>query len=529
MATRSVSRCSGSTAASCAGKATACLGVHLNIEAILSGTEIILTPTSIMLILVSVLLGVLVGALPGLSSTMAVALLIPFTLELEPVVAIAMMAALYCAGTFGGSITAILINAPGAPPAVATALDGYPLAQRGEAGRALGIAAISSVTGGILSLLIFIFAAPLLARIALSFRPQEYFALTLFGLSMLAAISGKSSLRNLIAGLFGVLVSTIGIHLVTGIERFTFGTAVLYEGIDFIPVLIGIFAISEMLKQAQADEAVMERIRSVALRLPSRDDLRRVWATILRSTGIGTIIGILPAEGTTVAAIMGYNEAKRWSKHREEFGKGSVEGIAGPEAANNAGTSGAMVPTLALGIPGSGTTAVILAALIMHGFRPGPFLMRETPEILYAIFVAMLIANVTFLFIGLMGAKVFSMITLLPRTFLWPSVFCFAVVGAYAYQQQMFDVWVMLIAGLVGFYALRHGFGPAPFVMGLVLGDLIEKNWSQSMIIFNSDWTRFFDSPISNLFFILTALSLASPIIRLVFSRFMRKRASSPS
>ncbi len=485
----------------------------MNVDAIMAGVELIFAPTNILLILLSVLIGVVIGALPGLSSTMAVALMLPFTLGLDPVLAICMMASLYCAGTFGGSITAILINAPGAPPAVATALDGYPMAQRGEAGRALGMAAIASVTGGVLSLFVFILAAPALAAIALQFRPQEYFALTLFGLSMLAAISGKSAPRNLIAGIFGVLVSTIGIHLVTGVERFTFGTSVLYDGIDFIPVLIGIFAISEMLKQSQAGDVVMERIKNVAVKLPSRDDLRKTWATILRSTGIGTIVGILPAEGTTVAAIMGYNEAKRWSKNKEEFGKGSIEGVAGPEAANNAGTAGAMVPTLALGIPGSGTTAVILAALVMHGFRPGPFLMRETPEILYAIFVAMFIANFAFLFIGLAGAKVFSMITLIPRTLLWPSVFCFSVVGAYAYQQQMFDVWVMLIAGLVGYAALRHGFGPAPFVMGLVLGGLLEKNWSQAMIIFDSEWTLFFSSPISLLFYVLTALSLASPVI----------------
>lgn len=500
----------------------------MNVDAILLGLEIIMNPVSIMLILVSVFLGVLIGALPGLSSTMAVALLLPFTIGLDPVVAIAMMAALYCAGTFGGSITAILINAPGAPPAVATALDGYPLARRGEAGRALGVAAISSVAGGILSLFIFIVTAPWLAAVALSFRPQEYFALTLFGLSMLAAISGTSSLRNIIAGLFGVMVSMVGIHLVTGVERFTFGTTVLYDGIDFVPVLIGIFAISEMLKQSQAGDAVFERIRAVTVRLPSRDDLRQIWKTILRSTGIGTIIGILPAEGTTVAAIMGYNEAKRWSKHPEEFGKGSIEGIAGPEAANNAGTSGAMVPTLALGIPGSGTTAVILAALTMHGFRPGPFLMRETPEILYAIFFAMLIANVAFLVIGLLGAKVFSLVTLIPRTFLWPAVFCFAVVGAFAYQQQMFDVWVMLIAGLIGYFALRHGFGPAPFVMGLVLGQLIETNWSQSMIIFNGDWTRFFDSAVGNLFFALTVLSLTSPFIKPMVTRVIRRFRRSP-
>jgi len=374
------------------------------------------------------------------------------------------------------------------------------------------------------ALVAFIVAAPLLAKVALSFRPQEYFALTLFGLSMLAAISGKSAPRNLIAGFFGVMVSTIGIHLVTGVERFTFNTTFLYDGVDFVPVLIGVFAISELLKQSFVGDKVLERIKTVAVKLPSREDFRRIWKTILRSSGIGTIVGILPAEGTTVAAIMGYNEAKRWSKHPEEFGKGSVEGIAGPEAANNAGTAGAMVPTLALGIPGSGTTAVILAALIMHGFRPGPFLMRETPEILYALFIAMFIANLAFLFIGLAGAKLFSMITLIPRTFLWPSVFCFSVVGAYAYDQQMFDVWVMLISGLVGFVAMRHGFGPAPFVMGLVLGGLLEKNWSQAMIIFDSDWTMFFQSWIANLFFGLTALSLLSPVVGPMLMRRLARK-----
>lgn len=480
----------------------------MNPEAILAGVNLILDPLGIALIFLSVLIGVVIGALPGLSSPMAVALLLPFTIGMEPALAISMMAALYCAGTFGGSITAILINTPGAPPAVATALDGYPMAQRGEAGRALGMAAVASVIGGVFSLIVFIVAAPLLAAIALEFRPQEYFALTLFGLSMLAAISGRSALRNLIAGVAGVLVSTVGIHLVTGVERFTFGSTGLYDGIDFVPVLIGLFAIGEMLKQSQVLEVVRERVRKVAIRLPSREDFRRCWGTILRSCAIGTFIGILPAEGTTVAAIMGYNEAKRWSKNKHEFGHGAIEGVAGPEAANNAGTGGAMVPTLALGIPGSGTTAIILAALIMHGMRPGPFLLRETPEFMYAIFTAMLLANFMFLAIGLGGAKLFAMITLVPRTFLWPSVFVLSMVGAYAYRQTMFDVWVMLIAGLIGFFALRQGFGPAPFVMGLVLGGLVERSWSQAMIIFDSAWWRFFESPICNLFFALTALSL---------------------
>ena len=274
------------------------------------------------------------------------------------------------------------------------------MAQRGEAGRALGLAAVSSICGGVISLLIFLIATPLLASIALSFRPMEYFALAVFALSMLASISGRSSLRNLISGAVGVLIGTVGIHLTTGVERFTFGLTDLSEGINFVPVLIGLFAISELLGQSQALNVAYERITNIVVKLPGKDDFKRVWGTILRSSGIGTFIGILPAEGATVAAIMGYNEARRWSPRKHEFGSGVPEGIAGPEAANNAATGGAMVPTLALGIPGSATTALILAALVMHGFRPGPYLMQQTPEFVYAIFTAMLIANVAFLGIG---------------------------------------------------------------------------------------------------------------------------------
>jgi len=472
-----------------------------------------LEPTHLALIIAAVLIGVLVGALPGLSSPIAISLLMPFSITLEPTLAIAMMAALYCAGTFGGSITAILINTPGAPPAAATALDGYPMAQRGEAGRALGLAAFSSVVGGILSLFVFLAATPALAAIASRFGPQEYFALTLFALSMLASISGRSSIRNLIAGAVGVLISTVGVHLVTGIERFTFSMDELYEGVEFVPVLIGLFAIGELLVQAQKSEGPVERILSVVGRLPSKEDFKRVIGTILRSTGIGTFIGILPAEGSTVAAIMGYNEARRWSKRKSEFGTGIPEGIAGPEAANNAATGGAMVPTLALGIPGSGSTAVILAALIMHGFRPGPHLMSETPEFVYAIFAAMLIANLAFLAIGMAGAKLFARVTLLPKALLWPAVVCFAVIGAYSVSSSIFDVWLMAGAGVVGFLMLRHGFGPAPLIMGVILGTLVEESFSQSMIVYDNEWWRLFERPIADLFFGLTIVSLAWPLI----------------
>ncbi|MBI2585539.1 MAG: tripartite tricarboxylate transporter permease [Rhodospirillales bacterium] len=493
-------------------------------DPVLHGLMLVAQPFNLALILAGVLVGVVVGALPGLSSPMAVALLMPFTVTLDPVPAISMLAALYCAGTFGGSITAILINAPGAPPAVATAFDGYPMAKKGEAGRALGMAAVASVIGGVFSLLVFLLATPWLAEVALSFRPPEYFALAVFALSMLATVSGRSPVRNLIAGAVGVLIGTAGIHLTTGVQRFTFGVPELADGIHFVPVLIGLFAMSELLSQSRTLDVLYERITSVVIRLPSRDDFRKVRGPILRSSVIGTFVGILPAEGSTVAAIIGYNEAKRWSKHKGEFGHGAIEGVAGPEAANNAATGGAMVPTLALGIPGSSTTALILAALIMHGFRPGPYLVQQTPEFIYAIFGAMLVANFLFLGIGLAGAKVFSRITMIPPTFLWPSVFVFSMIGAYSFSGSLFDVWVMLAAGIGGFVMNRHGFGPAPLVMGLILGAMVEERLSQSMIMFDNDWLRFFDSPIVVVFFVLTVVGLAWPALA---PRFRRRAAPS--
>lgn len=490
----------------------------------LAGLSMLMDLTTFGAIIFGVLIGVLVGALPGLSSPMAIALLIPFTISMQPAAAIAMLASLYCAGTFGGSITAILINAPGAPPAAATALDGYPMAKRGEAGRALGIAAFSSVVGGLIGLLILLVAAPTLARFAVSFTSAEYFALALFALSMLASVSGKSSLRNLIAGAVGVLFSTIGLHLTTGVERFTFGVNELQEGLNFVSVLIGLFAIAEMLSQARIGDVVYHRIRANVVKLPSWDDLRTIKYTILRSSGIGTFVGILPAEGATVAAIMGYNEARRWSPRKDEFGTGVPEGIAGPESANNAATGGAMVPTLALGIPGSTSTALILGAMIMHGLKPGPFLLQNQPEFLYAIFGAMIIANLAFLAVGLAGAKLFSQVTLIPRTFLWPSVFILAMIGSYAAASSFFDVWVMLISGILGYFLLRFGFGPAPLIMGLILGPIIEENFSKAMIIHDNSVLSMLERPIVLLFFVLTVISVISPVYSALRERGKEKK-----
>ena len=480
-------------------------------------------PFVIGLIALGTLTGVLVGALPGLSSSMAIALLLPFSIYLDPIPAIALLSALYCAGTFGGSITAILINAPGAPPAVATAFDGYPMAVKGEAGRALGMAAVASVSGGIFSVFVLLFAAPPLARVAYSFGPPEYFALAVFGLSMLASISREAPIKNLIGGCLGLAIATVGVDLTTGVERFTFGIAELYSGIHFIPVLIGLFAVTELLSQAGRLGEKVHGVTLSALKLPTRKDFRLVRGTILRSSGIGTLIGVLPAEGSTIAAMIGYNEAKRWSKVPEEFGKGAIEGVAGPEAANNAATGGAMVPTLALGIPGSATAAVILAGLQVHGLRPGPYLFQEQPGLIYSIFFAMLLANVMFLLIGLAGAKIFSRLSLVPATILWPTVFALCFVGSYGLEQSMVDVWVMLIAGLLGFILKQHGFGPAPIIMGLVLGGLIETSLAQSMIMFDQSWTGFLHRPVAVIFFVLALSSIFSPAIRTLFRNCMNQ------
>ena len=467
----------------------------------------------LLLIVLATFGGILVGALPGLNATNGVALLLPFTITMEPIAAIAVLTTIYCAATFAGAITAILINTPGTSASATTCLDGYPLAQRGEAGRALGMAAVSSTIGGIISVLCLMAAAPLLAGAAYKFAPPEYFALTVFGLSMLASIGEESSIKSIMSGAFGVLLATVGIDLLTTVERFTFGMNELTEGIGFVPVMIGVFGIAELLTQAGQLGIVRERITLRAIQLPSKADYQKTWKAILRSSGIGTFIGILPAEGATIASMIGYNEAKRWSKTPEEFGKGSIEGIAGSEAANNSATGGAMVPTLALGIPGSPTAAVILAGLMVHGLRPGPTMFTEQSTFVFAIFWSMLLVNVLFFFVGLYGARIFARATLIPLTILWPMVFLFSMVGAYALDQSIIDVWIALIFGVIGYLMKRYGFSVVSLAIGLILGGMLEKRLGQSMVMLDEKWWLIATRPLSLLFLVLTILALAGPYL----------------
>ena len=482
-------------------------------EALAAMGSIVFDVNLLFLIFATTILGVIIGVLPGLGSTTGAALLLPFTLTMEPVHAITVLTTIYVSATFAGSITAILINTPGTSAAAATTFDGYPLAQRGEAGRALGIAVVASTIGGIFSVIVLCIAAPMLARVAYEFRPPEYFALTVFGLSMLASISAGGAVKNIIGGVFGVWLATIGAERVTGIERYTFGHYELYEGLAFVPVFIGLFAMSELLMQSKRLKDVAEAIGLKAVKLPTKEDYKKIWRTVLRSCGIGTFIGILPAEGATVASMIGYSEARRWSKNKEEFGKGSVEGIAGAEAANNAATGGAMVPTMVLGIPGSGTTAIILVGLMVHGLRPGPYLFTEQVDTVYQIFGAMLVANVMFLFMGLYAAKFFARISLIPTTFLWPIVFALCVIGAYSLNSSLLDIWIVMAFGVLGFFARRHGFAVAPIAVGLILGEMVETNLQNSLKMFDGKWWLISTQPLAVVFLVLAFLGLCGPYL----------------
>ena len=482
-------------------------------EALAAMGSIVFDVNLLFLIFATTILGVIIGVLPGLGSTTGAALLLPFTLTMEPVHAITVLTTIYVSATFAGSITAILINTPGTSAAAATTFDGYPLAQRGEAGRALGIAVVASTIGGIFSVIVLCIAAPMLARVAYEFRPPEYFALTVFGLSMLASISAGGAVKNIIGGVFGVWLATIGAERVTGIERYTFGHYELYEGLAFVPVFIGLFAMSELLMQSKRLKDVAEAIGLKAVKLPTKEDYKKIWRTVLRSCGIGTFIGILPAEGATVASMIGYSEARRWSKNKEEFGKGSVEGIAGAEAANNAATGGAMVPTMVLGIPGSGTTAIILVGLMVHGLRPGPYLFTEQVDTVYQIFGAMLVANVMFLFMGLYAAKFFARISLIPTTLLWPIVFALCVIGAYSLNSSLLDIWIVMAFCVLGFFARRHGFAVAPIAVGLILGEMVETNLQNSLKMFDGEWWLIFTQPLAVVFLVLAFLGLCGPYL----------------
>lgn len=487
-------------------------------DLLLIGIQQIFQPDNFLAVLTGVLSGMIIGALPGLSATMGAALVVPFTFFMEPIPAIGMLSALYCGATYGGSISAILVNTPGTPAAAVTTLDGYEMAKKGQAGKALGTAVIASGIGGLFSVIVLILIAPQIADLALQFADPEYFSLALFGISMVVNISSGNELKNLIGGLIGLFLATVGMDALTGFSRFTFGSVSMSSGINFIPVMIGLFAAAEIFTQAES-YVKTETNTAISDLLPSFKELWPLKWSIFRSAIIGTFIGILPAEGGTVASFISYNEAKRWSKHPEKFGTGIIEGVAAPETANNAATGGAMVPTLTLGIPGSSTTAVILGGLMIQGLRPGPLLFATQPKFVYAVFIAMALANILFLFFGLVGAKFFAHITKIPVYILNPVVMILCVIGSYALSNNVADVWIMLVAGLAGFLIKKIGFSPAPIVLGLVLGEMVEISFRRSMSIFDGNFMIFFSRPFSAVFLSFALVSVLWPVIQKLIKR----------
>lgn len=473
---------------------------------ILEGLSLFLAWSNVIAIAIGVTVGVIVGAIPGLTATMAVALALPFTFALEPVTGILLLVGIYKGGVLGGSITAILIRAPGTPAAACTAIDGYPMAQRGEAGKALKGALYASCIADFVSNLALIFFAGLLAQIALEFGAPEFLWLIAFSLTVVISISGKSLLKGMTAACLGVLISTIGLDLVYGTERLTFGNFNLMSGVSYIPLLIGLFAIPEVINY-YVDQIPSQAKRGADATRMTLAEFKRCLKSIFRGSLIGVIIGAIPGGGPTAAAFLSYGEAQRTSPYRERFGRGEVEGVCASEAGNNGVAGATLIPLLALGIPGDVVTAVILGAFMLQGLTPGPLLFQENITLIYAIFCGIMLSSVLLFLAGSAAITSFARIADVPKHMLFPVVLLFCVFGSYAVNNNMFDVLVMIVFGLVGFLMLRMDMSAAPFLLGVILGPKFEDNLRRSFLI-GDDWTIFVRGPICWIFIALTLLSL---------------------
>jgi putative tricarboxylic transport membrane protein len=444
-----------------------------------------------------VLWGILGGALPGISPSIAMALLLPFTFGLDPTLAIILLASVYVGAEYGGSIPAILIRTPGTNSAAATSLDGYEMARQGRAGEALGISLISGLIGGLIGWAVLVAATEPLAQIALAFTAPAYFALGIFGLSVIAGLSGGSLLRGLIAVFIGLGVAMIGTDPISGTPRFTAGSSDLLAGIKPILAMVGLFAVAEMFVQIREASwgTVTEKINR--LKLPSWSLSKRLIKPQAIGSVVGTIEGVTPGAGGTVAAFMSYSEAKRWSKHPEEFGKGSPEGIAAPECANNVVTSTALVPLLSLGIPGSNSAAILLGAFMIHGLQPGPLLLVKSPEIVHGLFAGLFIANIAMLLIGLVILSPCIWLVNRPKPVLIAVILALVVSGVYSIHQSVFDLGIVLVFGVLG-YLMRIFLIPVlPMVLGVVLGFLVESNYRRSLLISGGEHSIFIEDKVS--------------------------------
>ncbi len=475
------------------------------------------TPGVAVAIVTGTILGIVIGGLPGLGSVVGLTICLPFTFTMEPAPAILLLLAVYCGSVYGGSIPAVLINTPGTPQAAATTLDGFPMAEAGRGSEAMGWATMASVLGGLFSCVLLIAAAPQLARFAVRFGSIEVFALIVLALTCIAAVSGESMLKGLLMGAVGLFLALVGVDPILGMPRFAFGSADLTAGLDLIAVVIGLFALSEVLVRLTAGDTGTDAVRSVRIRLPALADWRGRWGGLARSSAIGCGVGALPGTGAATAAFIAYGLARQTSPHRDGLGHGEPDGIIAAESANNAVTGSAMIPTLALGIPGDVVTAILLNALVIHGITPGVRLMSDNPGIVYAIFVGLIVINLAMLVIAFPVVRLFGLILRIPERYVLASVVSLALIGAAAVRGNPFDVLVAVVFGIAGFGLRRAGFPLAPLIIGLVLGPQLERSLRRGLLIKEDDFLAFFHhSWIATALFLVTAILLLMPLVRRV-------------
>ena len=474
-----------------------------------------------LLIIFAVFLGTLFGALPGVSATMAVTLGIPFTYKMDAVSAIAFLVAIYCASITGGGMTAILFKIPGVPSSAPTTYDGYPMAQRGEAGKALGMQLVCSAIGGMFAAICMLLLSPQLTQAALSFGPSELFAISFMGLSILTSLETDNICRTIISGLLGLLLACIGLDPLLGVPRLTFGTRLLTSGIEMIPVMIGFFAVTEVLKQT-AKPSKLTAVggnSNMSAKLPSLKEFLSVKWIVARCSVVGTIIGILPGAGATIASFMCYSTEQKLSKHPEKFGTGCLDGIAAPETGNNAATGGAMVPLLSLGIPGGNAAAIMMSALVLKGVTMGPLLLIDQPQFLSATFASMFVSNIVMVFAAIIIAKVFVQILKVPYSILGPTIIMMATIGAYATKNTAVDVILMAVAGLAGFLLVKCKFNSSAMILGLVLGSICESNLRRAVTIIQGDtllqaFINLMKRPVTGIIMVVCLVVLIWPVVK---------------
>jgi len=479
-----------------------------------NGFAVALTPLNLWWCFVGVFLGTVVGILPGLGPPATIAMLLPLTFQMAPASAMIMLAGIYYGAKYGGSTTSILLNVPGESASVVTCLDGYQMARRGRAGAALGIAAIASFIAGTVGVLGLMLVAPPLAKFALSFSSPEYFALMSLGLALVVLLAGRSMIKALLAMLIGLWIATMGTDLFSSTSRFTFGNAELLDGIDFVVAAIGVFALGEVIGNMETIESaqllpVPKGFRNL---LPTRQDIKDCRFAFLNGSVVGFLTGTLPGAGSTIASFISYGIEKAVSKHPEKFGTGLIEGVAAPEGANNSETGGALVPLLTLGIPGSGTTAMLLAALVLWGFKPGPLLIQEHPDLFWGLVASMYIGNIMLLVLNMPLVPLFAQILKLPVHVLYPIIFGVSLVGVYSVSSSLFDVSLLMAFGLLGYLMRKLDYPTAPLILGLVLGDGMERALRQSLMMSQGDLSILVNRPISAVMLALAVLMLLLPL-----------------